>query len=114
MLFFEYKFLFIFFPICFSCYLLCLNYKKTLLIPWLSFSSVIFYSVWDYRNILPLFASITINYFFGRHIANNRNERKRSLLFFFGILFNLLLLIFYKYASFLMALSFKTISLAES
>lgn len=101
MLFFEYSFLFLFFPFCFAGYLYILRYKASFIAGWLALNSVIFYSIWDYSNLLPLFASIFSNYFLGYRIAQASTKKRKKAIFIPAILLNLTLLGYYKYSNFL-------------
>lgn len=98
MLFNSYEFIFIFLPFTILGYFLLarifdIRKSKYFLI----LMSLIFYSYWDIRNLPILAFSILINYIVGTKIKKTRN---RSLLLT-GILFNILLLIYYKYSNFL-------------
>ncbi len=66
--------------------------------PWLFLASLFFYAYWEIR-FLPLIAfSITTNYVFGRLIT--RQGRYSQAFFISGAVFNLALLVYYKYSSF--------------
>ena len=100
MLFFQYSFLGGFFPLCYAGYVYVLNNKPTKLVTWLALSSVIFYSVWDYSNLFPLFFSIITNYIFGKLIVNYESRAYKKSLLIVALIFNVGLLSYYKYFDF--------------
>lgn len=97
MLFFDYKFLFLFMPLSFAGYLYSLSYQKGFIAAWLACVSLIFYSLWDVTNLYPLGVSILLNYIFGIGLARLERGAKHKSLFVGALLFNLSLLGFYKY-----------------
>ena len=92
MLFYSLNFLFIFLPIFYVTYLFVKRFNYTLI--FLILSSLIFYSLWDYRFVPLLILSILINYFLIKNIKQNK------IVLTLGILTNLLILIFFKYSNF--------------
>lgn len=78
-----------------------MRYRTSFIAGWLALNSVIFYSIWDYSNLLPLFASIFSNYFLGYKISQASTKKRKKAIFIPAILFNLTLLGYYKYAGFL-------------
>lgn len=98
MIFNSYLFIFIFFPIIFIVYFVCnkLNYYRLGNI-FLLLSSLIFYSYWDVCYLPLLLLSITTNYTIGKLIIS---FEKKLLFAVLGILFNIILLGFYKYSNF--------------
>ncbi len=88
-------------PLCFAGYLYTLKYKPSFIAGWLALTSVIFYSIWDYTNLVPLFGSIFSNYLFGYQISNTSSKKRKIAIFIPAILFNLILLGYYKYSNFL-------------
>ena len=98
MLFSSPFFLFFFFPIVVLIYLLINNLKIKNI--FLIIVSVIFYFLGEGYNILILIFSVLVNYYFANKILLSLSFNKKKLYLFFGILFNILLLAFYKYYNF--------------
>lgn len=102
MLFNSYEFIFLFLPITFFIYFF-LN-KKQLIIPakgFLVVSSLFFYSWWDVIYLPLIILSILFNYMMvevGNYYIKNNGINK--ILLVFGIIFNLGLLGYFKYADF--------------
>ncbi|MBX7145985.1 MAG: MBOAT family protein [Alphaproteobacteria bacterium] len=112
MLFNSYIFVFIFLPI-----VLCIFYKigpinHRLGIAWLTAASVFFYGWWNPNYLVLLFFSIIINFLFGIKIARTYNQSFRKFLFILSIVFNLILLAYYKYTDFII-FNFNNISTTE-
>lgn len=87
----------IFFVLVFSLYLLLGHKKQNRL---LLAASCVFYGSWDWRFLLLMFASISIDYFCALHIhaSDDPGTRKRFLLI--SIIVNLAVLGFFKYFNF--------------
>ncbi len=105
MLFNSYTFIFLFFPVVLAGYFLLGKAGKprwTSL--WLVAASLAFYGYWNVAYLPLLVGSILVNYFFsGRILAAEEKKRGKGRLFFWGgLLFNLLLLGYYKYTDFLL------------
>ncbi len=103
MLFNSYEYIFLFLPVTFLVYF-TLNHKK-LIMPaklWLVFSSLFFYSWWNIIYLPLILISIIFNYIVGScfnkkpHVFSN--YRKHLLIF--GIIGNISLLAYFKYADF--------------
>ena len=91
---------FIYFFIIFTTiYFLCKN-NFTIQNYFILFSSLIFYSFWDYRFVFLLIASTTIDYLFGLLIFNEKKIKRKKLFFILSISINLLILFFFKYYNF--------------
>jgi alginate O-acetyltransferase complex protein AlgI len=101
MLFNSYFFIFAFLPITLLGYFL-FNYfnKNNFAKVWLILASLYFYSYWNIHNLFLLISSILINFFLVQFLHKDGKEIPRKLLFRAGILFNLGLLGFFKYADF--------------
>ena len=94
MLFYSLNFIFIFLPLFFLFYLL---FKKTnYLLHFFVLTSLIFYSLWDYRFLLLLVFSISINYLFLKYVNQNK------VILTIGIVLNLSILVFFKYSGFVL------------
>jgi len=103
MIFSSYQFIFAFLPLTFIFYffLNSINFKYGKI--FLVFSSIIFYIAWMPYQIFLLFFSIVTNYYLGGKIQNANNLNKKIFLLF-GILFNLGLLIYFKYTNFFISI----------
>ena len=106
MLFNSYLFIFIFLPIVLLAYLqLEDNLKYHWAICWLIFASLFYYGWWKLQFLLLIFVSIIANSVFGKILCsyNRLGELYRSAVLAVGIVFNLGVLAFFKYADFLVA-----------
>jgi len=95
--FYKPEYLFIFLPTALLLYFFSkkihLNHKYILIL-----LSCFFYSFWNI-NFLPLILfSVIVNFFIGGKIIKNKFHKKKLLIF--GIIFNLTLLVFFKYLNF--------------
>jgi len=63
-------------------------------------ASYYFYAAWDYRFVALLGASTVVDYTCGRAMGAMRDERRRRLVMWLSIAFNLTLLGFFKYFNF--------------
>lgn len=98
MLFNSYEFIFGFLPITFLGFFLIGKYSQSSAIIWLSMASLFFYGWWDHHFLPLLLISIFINYGFGALIKQKSSSIKLKNSFLtLGIIFNLSLIIFYKY-----------------
>ncbi|HZG74640.1 MAG TPA: MBOAT family protein [Paenibacillus sp.] len=108
MLFNSYEFIFLFLPLSFACYFLLLR-ARTMLpgLLFLTAASLFFYGWWNPRYLLLLLASIGFNYVCGRMLArlSPSVSRARNALLAGGIAGNVILLAYYKYAAFLVAVA---------
>ena len=99
MLFNSYEFIFLFLPITFIGFFTFARYVgKQAAISWIVAASFFFYGWWDVRYLPLLFGSICFNYIIGSCIG--RYYLRRKIFLFGGILGNLLLLGYFKYAGF--------------
>jgi len=102
MLFNSYGFIFIFLPITFALYFY-LNHKrltemsKGLLV----FSSLFFYSWWNITYLPIILSSMLFNYLLGNAMANSASRFSKKSVLIFGIVINIALLGYFKYADFL-------------
>ncbi|GAC1552287.1 MAG: MBOAT family protein [Beijerinckiaceae bacterium] len=74
--------------------------RNILLVLWLLAASMVFYAWWSPYFLLLLIASMLANYFIGYAIDHSRETGSRRLLFLTGIVGNLILLAYFKYADF--------------
>jgi D-alanyl-lipoteichoic acid acyltransferase DltB (MBOAT superfamily) len=104
MIFNSYEFIFAFLPVMLLGYFWLL--RKRLVLGskvWLVGGSLFFYGYWNVVYIPLLLGSIFVNFFVGSAFSNDKPLKvsKKSLLIF-GILFNILLLAYFKYTDFLL------------
>lgn len=104
MLFNSYEFIFLFFPLVLVIYFILGKYNKHRLANLsLVIFSLLFYAYWNISFLPLLLISITVNFFIYKGIVffKNKSEKLNSkLIFYFGILFNLGLLFYFKYFNF--------------
>jgi alginate O-acetyltransferase complex protein AlgI len=99
MIFSSYEFIFLFLPICFSIYFfLNLNQKKKYATIFLVTSSLFFYGWWNIIYVPLIIISVITNYFFGYLI--NRSILSNFFWLICGVVFNILLLGYFKYSDF--------------
>jgi len=104
-LFNSYVFIFCFLPIVLAGYLLLRRAAQPLWpIVWLVLASLVYYSWWRPEYLLLLLFSVAVNYGFGKLIIDGGLSRPRSrAVLTVGIVFNLCLLGYFKYAGFFVA-----------
>jgi len=98
MLFYDFSYLFIFLPITIILFFYSKFLKidqKTILI----LLSIFFYSWWNIYYLPVILFSILMNYYFYKKIISNNYSSKKNLVF--GIVLNILILITFKYADFI-------------
>lgn len=105
MIFSTYSFIFVFLPIVWTIYFL-LHKKKYHSAAKISLviSSFVFYAIGSKNFVLIFMTSVVLNYLIGTRLAvwrkNCQYKKFSTLIFGFGILFNVALLAYYKYADF--------------
>ena len=72
------------------------KYRKYLLI----FYNYLFYSYFDYRLTILLFATTTVNYIAGNSILSSKTERNKKRIILLALVFNITVLGFFKYFNF--------------
>ncbi len=101
MLFNSYEFIFLFLPITFAGYFLWNHFRLSkLAIAWLAVCSLFFYSWWNIANLPLMMGSILFNYLVGTELTRKNGMPFNRLLLTFGVICNLALLGYYKYADF--------------
>ena len=101
MLFNSYAFLLAFMPIVLAGMALLRRFGHTrYLVPFLSIASLAFYAYWDARYAPLLITSIIFNYFVGTALTKQAAPRQGTALLWTGLVANLSLLGFFKYAGF--------------
>jgi len=99
MIFSSFEFIFLFLPLTFCLYFYLNKKKLTILATGsLAFASLFFYSWWNIIYLPLILFSVIINYAFSLLIAKSKLYKKTLLIF--GLLFNLLLLGYFKYSDF--------------
>ena len=105
MLFNSHEFIFVFLPITFFVYFY-LNHKRLIDASkgFLVCSSLFFYSWWNIAYLPIIVVSMTFNFVIGRCLNKTCNNRgkgfSRKLILIFGVILNLSLLGYFKYADF--------------
>ncbi|WDP88915.1 MAG: MBOAT family protein [Desulfobacter sp.] len=101
MLFNSLPFILGFLPITLLVYLFINKYYVSAKIYWLIAASLFFYSWWKAEYIFIIISSIIINYILSYYISFQKEKAKQSkICFLIGIIFNLVLLGYYKYSDF--------------
>jgi len=106
MLFNSYEFIFVFLPITFFIYFY-LNHKRLTEASkgFLVCSSLFFYSWWNVAYLPIILASMVFNYVIGKKLNKTSKDKRKGFskksILIFGIIFNLSLLGYFKYADFL-------------
>jgi len=101
MLFNSYEFIFAFLPLTLVGFIFISKVNSEKAIAWLVAASLFFYGWWNPYYLVLIIASMIINYSIG-YLINKRTTQthQTKFLLFLGILFNLSLLGYYKYANF--------------
>lgn len=100
MLFNSYEFIFIFLPISFFVYFYLNKIRLTLAAKfWLAGVSLFFYSWWNVLYLPLIVVSILFNFSVSSSMLQSQ-EKKKKLLLRFGVLFNVILLMYFKYMDF--------------
>jgi alginate O-acetyltransferase complex protein AlgI len=104
-LFNSYIFIFCFLPLVLAGYMLLRGASTPIWpITWLVFASLVYYAWWRPEFVLLLLFSVGVNFGLGKLIIDGGLSRSRSrTVLTAGIIFNLCLLGFFKYAGFLVA-----------
>lgn len=102
MLFNSYIFLFAFLPIVLTVFLIIRNRLEVYwAVGFLAFASLFFFGWWRPDYLIILLGSIAVNYGFGRALLSGRHsERAAKSILAVGVVLNLTLLGYYKYAGF--------------
>lgn len=101
MIFSSFAFVYLFLPVVWAAYWMMRSRSAEAAYLVLTLASLYFYAYWDWRFLPLLLFSILVNYVLGQNIHAAR-ESSRSTRWFlsFGVMFNLGLLGFFKYANF--------------
>jgi alginate O-acetyltransferase complex protein AlgI len=102
MLFNSYIFIFVFLPITIVGFFSLTKFRRiNAAVTWITLSSVVFYGYWNPAYLPIIVTSMIVNYQVGLQISNSKQESKRAkTILWLGLVFNLVLLGYYKYANF--------------
>ncbi len=102
MLFNSFSYIVLFLPAVFTIYfLLAKLYKGRAAQWWLVIASLFFYAYWDIRFLPLLLLSILINFFLGRYLHRAKQQGAPGRwIFIAGLIFNIGLLLIFKYTNF--------------
>lgn len=102
MLFNSYTFIFAFLPVVFAVYCLVRRHpERRWTIAWLVLASLVYYAWWKPEFLLLLLGSVAVNAWFGNALCGRRLSRNASrAILVAGIVFNLGVLGYFKYAMF--------------
>ncbi len=99
MLFNSYPFLFIFLPLTLACYLASPIERRNLV---LTGAGYLFYGYWNAPFCVLLLALTSLSYTVGKEIFLSKSTRKRRLMLIGAIAINIIVLVYFKYANFLL------------
>ena len=102
MLFSSPEFVLVFLPATFLVFAALMQWRQDAAIGWLVFASLTFYAYWNVIYLALLIPSIVLNYTIGRGIAGASGGRRQALMIV-GVAGNLGVLLYFKYAGFLVA-----------
>lgn len=102
MLFNSYLFILIFLPTVLIGYFLLLKSRFIIASKiWLVLASLFFYGYWNFMYIFLLLGSLFINFYIGTALSKNSfSTAKKKNILIFGVLFNIILLGYFKYTDF--------------
>ncbi len=103
MLFNSYEFIFLFLPLALTAHFLAARWSVSFAVIVTTVSSLIFYAWWKPPFVLLPIASIVLNFLLARKILATEPERRRALVLA-GVVGNLLVLGYYKYADFILSI----------
>lgn len=99
MLFNSFPFIFLFLPVVLLGYFLLSNSKHVILqLMWITVLSFIFYACWNKVYLILLLGSVCINFVFAQHLMRDKNK----FILILGILFNILVIVYFKYTGFVL------------
>ena len=102
MLFNSYEFIFLFLPLALTAHFLAARWSVSFAVIVTTVSSLIFYAWWKPPFVLLPIASIILNFLLARKILATDPEQRRALVLA-GVIGNLLVLGYYKYADFILS-----------
>lgn len=101
MLFNSIEFLILFLPLVVLGFHYLRRRRERWVIYWLTLASLVFYAWWEPRYLLLLLSSAAVNFLMARALAGAASRLASNALFALGLVWNLGLLGFYKYAAFI-------------
>lgn len=101
MLFNSQIFIFAFLPIALAVFFTLRRFAPQFAISWIVIASLFFYSYWNWKYLFLILTSIGFNYIVYYLIIDPDQKHRKSLLVTLGVVFNLGLLVFYKYSGFI-------------
>lgn len=103
MLFTAFEFVFLFVPATLVGFMLLRGWSYAASVLWLTLASLFFYAFWNAAYLWLLIPSILVNFFLGRLLSGHAPGLQKKLLLAAGISANLGVLLYFKYAGFLVA-----------
>ena len=103
MLFNSYAFLLFYLPVVLAGFAVAARFGKRAGASWLAVCSLAFYAWWDFRYLALLLVSIGVNYGLGVQICQHVGKPRARLILATGVVLDLGLLAYYKYADFFIA-----------
>lgn len=103
MVFNSYVFLFLFLPVVLALFFILGRKNEQWAAYWLLFASLCYYVSWDYRYLPILLTSMLLNYAACSRILAEEPVRRRKIWLTAALVFNLLMLGYFKYANFFIA-----------
>lgn len=101
MLFNSYEFIFLFLPLSLLGYMAIWKYgSRRISLVWLIAASLFFYAWWNPAYLGLILGSMFFNYSIGILLSGRAATSKRKIIFVMGVIANILLLVYYKYANF--------------
>ena len=100
MLFNSFEFIFLFLPISIIGYFIINHFHNRLAKFWLVSASLFFYSWWNIKYLPLILVSIAFNYIVGKMLNQNGQQTSRKNILILGLIGNLGLLGYFKYADF--------------
>jgi alginate O-acetyltransferase complex protein AlgI len=102
MLFNSFAFILVFLPVTLLGYFFLHRYEKYQLAKcWLVGASLFFYCFWTLKNLPILLTLLTVNFCLGRELHSTQPRWPKAILLKLGLLFNIGILCFFKYANFM-------------
>lgn len=100
MLFNSYVFIFLFLPIVLGGFHYLRTIKHQYALTWLLLASLFFYGWWNPKYLILIIGSMLANYLFSLQLLKRTDQSVRKMILILGIIFNLVLIGYYKYCRF--------------
>ncbi len=100
LIFNSFEFIFLFLPLVFLLYFLLSRWHFTAAKVWLLLSSLFFYGYWNPVYLPLILISLVINFVIGSYLGKDSPEGRRRIILTIGIIFNVVLLGYFKYYDF--------------